>query len=1161
MRRVVLWFIGYLLLTGCGQGDKGGISLDQSTSSSMQPAENHYVFETKDDARKTAEYYFRGDAKEIASLLTEGGLPASLPLKKTEYEYDGFGRIQKIADRELHVNEKVDDVDLVGFNDITREVSFDYDGADEFPQSQEDTYYEIVNGQRKMQSKRSIDFDWSKFPNWEASGEYKDYINGRDEGIEENTQRYFLTLEIAENAFILRESIGDLAINIAGGGTLLEGSTNIYQRYQGNQYKTYEYDRGIPMGYQLDTQENILDDTSSVIDEVDFIYVDRGILAGRARYARVIDLARLSDTQGVVRVDFFEENLCHKSLYHFSLWSPPENVSCIDLSAWKKEESLNFIEKPSTIFNISGKCIHPAGGKLFPEEGAALVLWHTCGENRVLSFNLLDNGVIKHTSSGMCVSGGDGGLIKAGDSAYLTQNCNDSAMLGFSAIAGGLIKAEVGDLCLEAESISSGAKILFSTCDNKKLEQVFIESNNHNAQLRHNISNQCIVPASGIAEPPLNANIPAILSLECGHERSKVSLLPSGMLYHARSGHCIHPLGGLMNPKESTPLIFFAGCSPKDSWYFEYTDSGLLQHMPSGKCIAISNNKLELSSNCGVKADRFIFDIFTSDKPRVIQAEHIEQPTIKARRFLDVKFLNFNSVDELALHLVEKGLEDTSISEIKEYSYDATGRLVREDIVNPLISSSFSTVWSYDTTPGSSVKSAKTIECSGIGLSKMCNSPEPKESFYFPENQELTIQGSGVAINGEAFNLELNYFFKDQKIDHMMIDRSREWVFVYDDGLLSSLSGQSMNFDVRSILKYDNGRLKSYETYRVDDYQSVYQPLDSDYLRKSQYRYNYQFKGDVLDLVRFEKNALDPDVIGVSFYAQGYCLPEIGKHVDLSMIGNKNCELFSHWKVNSVVSANAHRLKDNVTNLCLDIPIDAYDALTSDIQVVGWSCLSDKNQQWLWNDDGFIYSRNGLCLSYLDTEDVSAVIVQVCSEQANEQRWNITTEGYIKSYNNKCLSLVDAKAVLSSCVDGDAKWQYQLSQGFNLRVDKLGDAPDFCMDLSRGSESDGAQISGYWCKNSGNQQWNLQSLGKGLFAIRSLLTGKCLTYAQGTTFQYKCSGDDDQIFKIESIDEFSINIVSKFNGLCLSYAHPNQQIQSKNCDASDPSQRWIIEVY
>ncbi|WP_437284293.1 hypothetical protein [Sorangium sp. So ce406] len=79
------------------------------------------------------------------------------------------------------------------------------------------------------------------------------------------------------------------------------------------------------------------------------------------------------------------------------------------------------------------------------------------------------------------------------------------------------------------------------------------------------------------------------------------------------SGKCFAPEGGALNPADNTPLVLSSSCSTLAS-SFRVLDSGLLKHVPSGRCVhpdqgtAYNNVGLILNGYCGPEA-RLSFDV------------------------------------------------------------------------------------------------------------------------------------------------------------------------------------------------------------------------------------------------------------------------------------------------------------------------------------------------------------------------------------------------------------------------------------------------------------------------------------------------------------------------------------------------------------------------
>lgn len=98
--------------------------------------------------------------------------------------------------------------------------------------------------------------------------------------------------------------------------------------------------------------------------------------------------------------------------------------------------------------------------------------------------------------------------------------------------------------------------------------------------IRH-ASGKCLHPLGGLANP--NNSTPVIFHEGCDEDRVKFTLTPGGSLKHKTSGKCLHPISGSANPTDNTSLVFYEGCD-EDRLRFEFSNDGSLRHS-SGKCI------------------------------------------------------------------------------------------------------------------------------------------------------------------------------------------------------------------------------------------------------------------------------------------------------------------------------------------------------------------------------------------------------------------------------------------------------------------------------------------------------------------------------------------------------------------------------------------------
>lgn len=113
--------------------------------------------------------------------------------------------------------------------------------------------------------------------------------------------------------------------------------------------------------------------------------------------------------------------------------------------------------------------------------------------------------------------------------------------------------------------------------------------------LKH-ISGKCVHPLGWFNNKSQDQNnpdneTPAVLYDGCGERKNQFEFTDSGSIKHIPSGKCLHPAGWFdgkgndqMNPRNDTPLVLWGSCGEAKT-EFRMLDNGAIQHKPSGKCI------------------------------------------------------------------------------------------------------------------------------------------------------------------------------------------------------------------------------------------------------------------------------------------------------------------------------------------------------------------------------------------------------------------------------------------------------------------------------------------------------------------------------------------------------------------------------------------------
>ena len=95
------------------------------------------------------------------------------------------------------------------------------------------------------------------------------------------------------------------------------------------------------------------------------------------------------------------------------------------------------------------------------------------------------------------------------------------------------------------------------------------------------------------------------------------------------------------------------------------------------------------------------------------------------------------------------------------------------------------------------------------------------------------------------------------------------------------------------------------------------------------------------------------------------------------------------------------------------------------------------------------------------------------------------------------------------------------------------------LDISWGSQDNGADILQYTYYGYNNQKWYLEPTGDGYYAIKSVATGKVVdvekksTQNGGDVIQWQSNGGYNQQWKIESVGNGYYKIVNRNSGKCL----------------------------
>ncbi|KAI9142922.1 hypothetical protein BKA69DRAFT_224946 [Paraphysoderma sedebokerense] len=98
--------------------------------------------------------------------------------------------------------------------------------------------------------------------------------------------------------------------------------------------------------------------------------------------------------------------------------------------------------------------------------------------------------------------------------------------------------------------------------------------------LQNVASRRCLEPRTGAAAVP--DGTPVQFGQACEAEHAKFEFTETGAIRHVKSGKCIHPVGGRTD--RNTALHFWTGCD-QDYLPFRYSSSRNLVHVKSGNCL------------------------------------------------------------------------------------------------------------------------------------------------------------------------------------------------------------------------------------------------------------------------------------------------------------------------------------------------------------------------------------------------------------------------------------------------------------------------------------------------------------------------------------------------------------------------------------------------
>lgn len=239
---------------------------------------------------------------------------------------------------------------------------------------------------------------------------------------------------------------------------------------------------------------------------------------------------------------------------------------------------------------LSGKCLHPKGGKANASNNTQLVLHKGCDEPKNI-FVHLAGGQLKHLSSEKCIHPKGGSLLSDDPtSLVLYTGCS------------------VTNHTFSFETITDPTP-------------TYAEQNNPTV-IKHKPSSKCFHPKGRKSKPGNNTSL-VLHSDYCNQYDLSLSfkMESNGAIKHTQSGKCIHPKGGKSNPGNNTKLVLHDGCS-KEAVLFEKSN-GALVHKSSGKCIhpkggsssPKNNTQLVLYDGCDDETVKYYFYLMPGYNP------------------------------------------------------------------------------------------------------------------------------------------------------------------------------------------------------------------------------------------------------------------------------------------------------------------------------------------------------------------------------------------------------------------------------------------------------------------------------------------------------------------------------------------------------------------
>eukprot|EP00794_Sanderia_malayensis_P015161 gene15161-16720_t len=223
--------------------------------------------------------------------------------------------------------------------------------------------------------------------------------------------------------------------------------------------------------------------------------------------------------------------------------------TCRDHLKWKNGARLFHVP--------TGKCL------TFDQATYFLSLTSNCNGTDTLFQHMASTHAIMHLISGHCIKpAGDG--RKPGTRITFSSNCSTNSAKFWLVPQVLFVIRHFNGFCWKYNAASN----LFQLRNTHVCDRFFYRNSKH---LRHFATGKCVIPSGGFLT----------LSSNCPTDKSLLELDTEHRLSHPVTPtrtHCVHPLGGSVNPLPGTKLEFYPACNADNQirFYF-YDDRDILQ--------------------------------------------------------------------------------------------------------------------------------------------------------------------------------------------------------------------------------------------------------------------------------------------------------------------------------------------------------------------------------------------------------------------------------------------------------------------------------------------------------------------------------------------------------------------------------------------------------